>query len=121
MVTKRLDQDTTVHGEAYKNGALVQHHLVLKTGRDVLAVLDNTAANRHVIHLDMLLMCAQLPHGSTGITIGYRENYKGQALTLFAFTDASYSNWPFIIIDKKPACNAAPGPDPVSHYLPQTT
>jgi hypothetical protein len=127
LVSQKLEQDTTVQGavsqrrsrtvfvlntrlkrmkpsSSTRRFACAYQTLVLKQGREVLAVVDHTAANRTVIRLDMLLMCAQLPHGSTGIPIGYWVDDQRRAHTLFTFTDSSYGNWHQILINKKACC-----------------
>ena len=99
LVSQKLEHDTTVRGAAFQNGVQVKQELRLNQGREVLAVVDHTAANRTVIRLDMLMMCAQLPHGTAGIPIGYWMDDEGRAHELFSFTTASYNNWPQVLID----------------------
>jgi len=89
---KILEAETTVRGQCYKNGVPKQHSLVFAQDTNVLEVLEPTSnADRVVVHLDMLLLSAQVPNAQ-GIPIGYRVK-DGVAKTLFTYTNSGYNNW----------------------------
>jgi hypothetical protein len=106
VALQRLDEDRKFQGAAHQDGVRHEHHMVLQRGRDVLAVVDRTAAStpHTVIRFDMLLLCCQLPHACTGVPIGFYVDENGRAHTLWTFTTASYNLWPQVIIDKEPCC-----------------
>jgi len=87
---KIFEAETTVRGSCDKNGVPKQHSLVFAQDTNVLKVLEPTSnADRVVVHLDMLLLSAQVPNAQ-GIPIGYRVK-DGVAKTLFTYTNSGYN------------------------------